>query len=626
MTDSLHCTTEKQQGPTSMQFSIQPNGLNIPHHFHIPPIHHPPPYTMDYHPPPQPCIWPQNTHSPQFSVPPANFNTVTRQYLPFPHNNQGNSHQFRMHQPEPDRNDTIHQMGGVSYYADAVLKSPRLEIPLFAGDDPIGWLQQCEKIFDMSETPYEQWVNIATGHFCGRANVWLKNICVPWQMVNWQQFCQMIADRFTQANANEAVEMLKNIQQTSTVIHYIDKFEECVQLVKRDHPYLQEAFLMSCFIGGLRPDIKFDVSGQRPRGILEAYWYAKVYENSASAKRSYYQSLTGRQRTHFHQTNFKFPPKPIQTAAAEKGNHQGNTNTNDRPARQCWYCKEPCNREHKCKQGRTLHIMQELDDESTEESEPEPSPTTEQTFHTAPNTPNNTTGKSELMHLSAHAVEGTASIATFSLLIQIGGQQAVALVDSGSSNTFMDYKFALKTNCHLTPTTPKKISVAGGGLLTSEYSVQHTPYVIQGNKFSSTFHVLPLHTYDIILGIDWMYTFSPVTLDLPLRILTVVHRGRTIQLKDHTTPPDKCVLDASDMKKLLAKSVLGCIIQIHALEQTVQQQNIVLPEEVEQILQEFQTVTAEPAGLPPSKECDHAIPLVAGAQPPNLRPYRVPHM
>jgi tetrahydromethanopterin S-methyltransferase subunit F len=86
-------------------------------------------------------------------------------------------------------------------------------------------------------------------------------------MISWQQFCQMIADRFTQANANEAVEMLKNLQQTSSVQHYIEKFEECVQLVKRDHPYLQEAFLMSCFIGGLRPDIKHDVSGQRPNGI-----------------------------------------------------------------------------------------------------------------------------------------------------------------------------------------------------------------------------------------------------------------------------------------------------------------------------------------------------------------------
>lgn len=36
-------------------------------------------------------------------------------------------------QPEEiDRNERVHQMGAVSYYADAILKGPRLEIPLFA--------------------------------------------------------------------------------------------------------------------------------------------------------------------------------------------------------------------------------------------------------------------------------------------------------------------------------------------------------------------------------------------------------------------------------------------------------------------------------------------------------------
>jgi hypothetical protein len=81
--------------------------------------------------------------------------------------------------------------------------------------------------------------------------------------------------------------------------------------------------------------------------------------------------------------------------------------------------------------------MQELDDDEPELSE-QASPQAEQTFHTAPNTPDHTTAKEELMHLSVHATAGTASIATFSLLLVIGGQQAVALVDSGSSHTFMD--------------------------------------------------------------------------------------------------------------------------------------------------------------------------------------------
>ena len=63
-------------------------------------------------------------------------------------------------------------------------------------------------------------------------------------MITWQQFYHMIADRFSEASVHEAVELLKNIQQHTIVAQYIDEFEHCVALVKRDHPCLHETVLM----------------------------------------------------------------------------------------------------------------------------------------------------------------------------------------------------------------------------------------------------------------------------------------------------------------------------------------------------------------------------------------------
>jgi hypothetical protein len=417
-------------------------------------------------------------------------------------------------------------------------------------------------------------------------------------MITWQHFCQMIADRFTQANAHEAVERLKNIQQHGSVQSYIDIFEECVQLVKRDHPYLQELFLMSCFIGGLRADIEHDVSGQRPTGILQAYWYAKVYENAAAAKKHYYQSFQSKPRG---QTNFRFPPKPLHLPNVDKPAHN---NQPARPTRECWYCKEPWNREHRCRQGRTLHIMQELEEDTYSNTEEEQAQTPEPAYHTAPTTPDNTPQKPELMHLSAHATEGTAGIATFSLLLTIGGQRAVTLVDSGSSHTFMDNKFALRSTCQLIPATPKKIAIAGGGHLLSDAMIPDTLYFVQGHQFESTFHVLPLQTYDVILGIDWMYQFSPITLDLPLRLLTVCKDGKKITLTDHNQPTTNFLVETAEMSKLLAKSVLGYIIQIHEMESTTDSDAPTCPEELQPLLKQFASLFTEP----------------------KLRPYRVPHM
>uniref|UniRef100_A0A453CXS6 Uncharacterized protein n=1 Tax=Aegilops tauschii subsp. strangulata TaxID=200361 RepID=A0A453CXS6_AEGTS len=46
------------------------------------------------------------------------------------------------------------------------------------------------------------------------------------------------------------------------------------------------------------------------------------------------------------------------------------------------------------------------------------------------------------------------------------------------------------------------------------------------------------------------------------------------------------------------------------------------PPELQHLLVEFEDVFGEPSGLPPRRACDHTIPLVPGAQPVNIRPYR----
>jgi len=49
-----------------------------------------------------------------------------------------------------------------------------------------------------------------------------------------------------------------------------------------------------------------------------------------------------------------------------------------------------------------------------------------------------------------------------------------------------------------------------------------------------------------------------------------------------------------------------------------------LQPEVSSLLSEFASVFAPVVGLPPSRACDHSIPLVAGARPVFIRPYRYP--
>jgi hypothetical protein len=47
-----------------------------------------------------------------------------------------------------------------------------------------------------------------------------------------------------------------------------------------------------------------------------------------------------------------------------------------------------------------------------------------------------------------------------------------------------------------------------------------------------------------------------------------------------------------------------------------------IPQQVQELLQSFDELFEEPTNLPPSRPCNHMIPLVPGAQPISIRPYR----
>jgi hypothetical protein len=49
-----------------------------------------------------------------------------------------------------------------------------------------------------------------------------------------------------------------------------------------------------------------------------------------------------------------------------------------------------------------------------------------------------------------------------------------------------------------------------------------------------------------------------------------------------------------------------------------------LPPQIQAILDRYPMVLQPPTELPPSRPCNHSIPLIPGAQPIFIRPYRYP--
>lgn len=60
-------------------------------------------------------------------------------------------------------------------------------------------------------------------------------------------------------------------------------------------------------------------------------------------------------------------------------------------------------------------------------------------------------------------------------------------------------------------------------------------------------------------------------------------------------------------------------LELSNKEQTILQN---LPQAIQKLIQCFPSVFEIPKGMPPARDCDHQIPLLPGARPVQMRPYR----
>jgi hypothetical protein len=229
-----------------------------------------------------------------------------------------------------------------------------------------------------------------------------------------------------------------------------------------------------------------------------------------------------------------------------------------------------------------------------------------------------------LMNISAAAYCGGPNDSTISLLLHFPHASAIALADTGSTNTFMDYHFALKNKIPMEKKNQRTVKVAGGGLLSSDAIAYNCTFSIQGHKFTTNFRILELQGSDIILGVNWFRQHNPVTFDFLGRSLTLGVNGSLHTFQDHLLPKDKLIISSDKCSKLIEQGALGYML-FSTSDTSNLDEHPPIPEEMSDLLHQFQDIFQAPTGLPPHRDCDHHIPLKEGAKPYNVRPYRMSH-
>jgi len=73
---------------------------------------------------------------------------------------------------------------------------PKLNFPIFTGENPKLWQSRTENYFDMYGVDKSVWVRFAVMQFEDAAARWLQSIERKLMSLNWEDFCKLVHDRF----------------------------------------------------------------------------------------------------------------------------------------------------------------------------------------------------------------------------------------------------------------------------------------------------------------------------------------------------------------------------------------------------------------------------------------------
>ncbi|KAF7812804.1 Retrotransposable element Tf2 [Senna tora] len=154
-------------------------------------------------------------------------------------------------------------------------KYRKLELPLFDGDDAVGWLFRVERYFSINRMKDEDKLEAVAVCLEGRALNWLQWIETRVEMRTWPKFKTELLRRFHQSQLGNGYEMLMALKQTGSAAEYREKFE-LLSAPLKDAP---EDMLISVFLNGLKEDVRAELRMSRAQNLLEVLDLAHKVED-----------------------------------------------------------------------------------------------------------------------------------------------------------------------------------------------------------------------------------------------------------------------------------------------------------------------------------------------------------
>ncbi|XP_058733199.1 uncharacterized protein LOC131604800 [Vicia villosa] len=514
------------------------------------------------------------------------------------------------------------------------MRSPKLELPLFDGSNPLEWLFQAEQFFGFYNLPPENRLSLTSFYMKGDALGWFKWMFQNRLLTDWNSFTRALELRFGPSSfENHQAELFK-LKQNGSVMEYQTKFEQLGNKVVG----LPAEAILNCFISGLQQDIQNELAIHKPTSISHAIGLAKLIEAKLKDSKNRFpkQFSTTYQKPTFTSSNPQpskttnnaqpatiFPQKPplphqpkvpirkLTQAQLQERRAQG----------LCFNCDEKFFTGHKCSTSRFFILVADDDMNSDLPNvEEQPEVNIEPDF------------VDTYFQLSPQAVTGQFSPQTLKFKGSIAGLSVMVLVDTGSTHNIMQPRIAHHLNLTTTPINQFSVMVGNGSHLQCEGICDNVEIMLQNKPFNLPFYLLPIEGADVVLGMAWLRTLGPIQADFSIPSLTFQHLTKPITLTGDPTPfPTHTSFH--QLKQLIHTDAVASfhLLLMEPTNPLIPTPNppppnsVTLPSQITQLLTKFQSIFQQPKGLPPPRTHDHHINLLPNTPPINVKPYRYPH-
>ncbi|MCI08505.1 retrotransposon gag protein [Trifolium medium] len=171
---------------------------------------------------------------------------------------------------------------------DALLEfrqsAKKVELPMFNGEDPAGWISRAEVYFRVQESSPVVKVNLAQLCMEGPTIHFFNSLINDEEELTWERLKDALMERYGGNGEGDVYEQLTELKQRGSVDDYITDFEYLTAQI----PRLPDKQFLGYFLHGLKGEIRGKVRSLATMGDLSRTKILQVTRSGEGDKRRYW--------------------------------------------------------------------------------------------------------------------------------------------------------------------------------------------------------------------------------------------------------------------------------------------------------------------------------------------------